>query len=134
MAKIMRAPVQVQAIEDAKLHHPTMCLEAFGVLFLADDAGAQLQGLELLRDVANNSWQKLTSAQHQHVWQQMQQWLSVADYAAMVKPVRSQLASASAAVGVATGQQAVAHTVTQLLPQLLQKGASVLPIPSSLDL
>ena len=112
-------------VEDAKTNDPSTCLQAFQQLFQLSDSSSQLNGLTLLRHVISTSWARLGTQQQSNIVQLLHTQAQAVDFGAMAGPVCTQFAYALTDASVAAGKDAVEHTVSNLVVQLIQKG--VLP-------
>jgi hypothetical protein len=72
--------------------------------------------------VVKNSWNTLSTQQQQTVVQHIHQEAQTADFSSMVTPVRTQFAYALSDVTIAAGKEAIEHTVSKVVVQLVQKG------------
>lgn len=113
----------VQLVEHAKSGDAQTCVQAFFLLFQSADAGAQLNGLTLLRHVLRNHWEVLQAEQQQQLLQFITAATVVPNVSSRAQPIRMQLAYATSDLLILSGEEATAHMLSTGIVQMLQQGS-----------
>jgi uncharacterized protein YaaW (UPF0174 family) len=118
-----------QVVEHAKGGEADICVQAFFVLFQSTDAGAQLNGLTLLRHTVRNRWEALQPQLQQQLLQFVTSTTVGPGVIGMVQPIRMQLANVLSDLLVLSGDEATEYVLSTAIVQMLQQG--VLHRPAS---
>jgi hypothetical protein len=119
-AKVLRV---VQVVEQAKAQDADVCLQAFFTLFQAQDAGAQLNGLALLRHVVSHKWDTLSPPQQQQIAQHVNSCVFSTEVQSRALPIRMQLAYALCDLAIQSGDSSVDQILSSGVPQLVERGS-----------
>lgn len=97
-------------------------MQAFFLLFQSADAGAQLNGLTLLRHVLRNHWEVLQAEQQQQLLQFITAATVDPNVHARAQPIRMQLAYSTCDLLILCGDEATEHFLSTAIVQMLQQG------------